>query len=178
MPPVRLHLLSIDPRMIIIKPVTQDHAGHLKAIRLRALKDTPLAFGSTYAKESAFTDADWQNRITTWTRPRAIGYLAMDGENPCGLCACFIEQDDVTQAHLVSMWVAPTYRRQKIGEQLVTTALNWATAANTKTITLNVTSTNESAIRFYEKLGFTKTGNIGPYPNDPALFEYEMARKL
>ena len=163
--------------MVIIKSLTSDDTKHLKAIRLR-LKDTPLAFGSTYAKESAFTDADWQNRITTWTREGSIAYLAMEGETPIGICACFLEKHDATQAHLVSMWVAPTHRRQKIGEQLVTTVLEWAAQLTAQTISLNVTSVNESAIRFDEKLGFAKTGKTEPYPNDPALFEYEMIRTL
>jgi hypothetical protein len=43
---------------------------------------------------------------------------------------------------------------------------------------LMVTSKNSTAIRFYEQCGFAMTGNTGPYPNDPALFEYEMAKSL
>ncbi|KUJ20547.1 uncharacterized protein LY89DRAFT_640184 [Mollisia scopiformis] len=34
-----------------------------KAIRLYALKTAPEAFGSTYAREIAFTDEDWYNRL-------------------------------------------------------------------------------------------------------------------
>jgi ribosomal protein S18 acetylase RimI-like enzyme len=43
---------------------------------------------------------------------------------------------------------------------------------------LTVTSVNHGAIRFYERLGFRKTGKTEPYPNDPAIFEYEMLLAL
>jgi ribosomal protein S18 acetylase RimI-like enzyme len=41
-----------------------------------------------------------------------------------------------------------------------------------------VTSRNDAAMRFYERLGFKRTGRTEPYPDDPALVEYEMARPL
>jgi len=41
-----------------------------------------------------------------------------------------------------------------------------------------VTSNNERAIRFYERLGFAKTGRTEPYPNDLAIIEYEMLRPV
>jgi hypothetical protein len=34
------------------------------------------------------------------------------------------------------------------------------------------------ATLFYQHLGFVRTGHTKPYPNDPALVEYEMARSL
>jgi ribosomal protein S18 acetylase RimI-like enzyme len=43
---------------------------------------------------------------------------------------------------------------------------------------LMVTSSNQPAIQFYERLGFTMTGRVQPYPNDPGLSEYEMEKSL
>src|SRR5262245_44773734 len=39
---------------------------------------------------------------------------------------------------------------------------------------LIVTSNNDVAIGFYNRLGFTFTGKTGPYRNDPALTDLEM----
>jgi ribosomal protein S18 acetylase RimI-like enzyme len=41
-----------------------------------------------------------------------------------------------------------------------------------------MTSTNQSAILFYETLGFSQTGRTEPYPNDPSLIELEMTCRL
>ena len=36
-----------------------------RELRLRALADSPDAFGSTYEREAARTDAEWEDRLTT-----------------------------------------------------------------------------------------------------------------
>jgi ribosomal protein S18 acetylase RimI-like enzyme len=41
-----------------------------------------------------------------------------------------------------------------------------------------VTSDNAPALAFYQRLGFTLTGHTEPYPNDPALIEYQMSRSI
>jgi len=41
-----------------------------------------------------------------------------------------------------------------------------------------VTNNNFAAIAFYKRLGFAPTGHTEPYPNDPALIEYEMSKPL
>ena len=41
-----------------------------------------------------------------------------------------------------------------------------------------VTSNNDAAMRFYESLGFVRTGRTEPYPNDAALVEFEMMRSI
>jgi ribosomal protein S18 acetylase RimI-like enzyme len=164
--------------MIILKPITPADITSFKSVRLRALQDTPLAFGSTYAKESQLTDADWQKRVNQWNSDRATAYLAWDGPHPCGIAAGFLDTDDPTAAHLVSMWVALTHRRRGVGQLLVNRILDWARSQNVRALSLMVTCTNNPAILFYEKIGFTNTGRTEPYPNDASLMEYEMMRTI
>ena len=56
--------------------------------------------------------------------------------------------------------------------------LEWARGRSARALQLMVTSNNEPAMRFYERLGFTRTGRTEPYPNDPAVIEFEMARRI
>ena len=149
-----------------------------KDVRLRALQDTPTAFSSTLARESKLSDKDWKTRAGQWSDPKSVGYLAIDGESACGIAAGMIDKDDATQAHLLSMWVAPTYRRNGVGRALVEAILGWAGKQNLQTMQLLVTSNNEGAIEFYRRLGFTLTQRTEPYANDPDLFNYEMIRTI
>jgi ribosomal protein S18 acetylase RimI-like enzyme len=76
------------------------------------------------------------------------------------------------------MWTAPTYRQQGIGRLLVKEVGGWASLRKARRLLLMVTSDNEPAIRFYERLGFIRTGRTERYPNDSAVIEYEMARPI
>jgi ribosomal protein S18 acetylase RimI-like enzyme len=163
---------------IAIEPITPLNAFVFKAVRLRALQDAPHAFGSTYAKESQLTDADWIQRVERWNGESGAGFLAMDQGIACGIAGSFLDQNDATRAQLIAMWTAPTHRQRGVGRLLVNAVLNWALRRNASMLQLMVTSINEPAIGFYERLGFTRTGRTEPYPNDPTVIEYEMSRPI
>ena len=162
--------------MITLERITAQNAMVFKAVRLRALQDTPSAFGSTYAKESQFADSEWVKRDDNMTGERSLGFLAIDEGVACGIAACFLDQVDATQGQLISMWTALTHRHQGVGRLLVNEILEWARRRGVRILRLMVVCNNEGAIKFYERLGFTRTGRTEPYPNDPALIEYEMSR--
>ena len=164
--------------MILIEPIAVHNVAVFKEVRLRALRDTPSAFGSTYARESQLTDAQWIERAIRWNGEKGIGFLAMDDGVACGIAGSFLDEDDATRAQLISMWTASTHRRQGVGRLLVDEVAGWARLRGAHTLQLMVTSVNEPALRFYERLGFTRTGRTGPYPNDLNVIEYEMARAI
>jgi ribosomal protein S18 acetylase RimI-like enzyme len=164
--------------MISIVPITAQNFLVFKAVRLRALQDSPFAFGSTYAREAEFTDDEWRRRAENWNGVMGAGFLAMDENEACGIVGSFLEAMDRTQARLVSMWTAPTHRMRGVGALLVRAAENWARGAGANTMSLMVTSNNQPAQLFYERLGFAFTGVREPWPNDPAFFEHEMSRRI
>jgi ribosomal protein S18 acetylase RimI-like enzyme len=137
-----------------------------------------LAFGSTYAGESLFSDADWLKRAAQWSSERSVGYLAMLANAPCGIAATFLDETDPRVAHLVSMWVDPSHWRTGVGRILVDAIRAWAEKRGVHTLLLNVTSSNATAIEFYKRNGFAFTGKTEPYPNDPQLCEYVMSLAL
>ncbi len=181
--PVREHvfagyLSNNKHSMIVLEPITTQNVFVFKEVRLRALRDVPTAFGSTYARESQLTDAEWIDRAIRWNGEKGIGFLAIDDGVACGIAGSFLDPDDSTRAQLISMWTASTHRRQGVGRLLVDEVAAWARLRGAQTLQLMVTSVNEPAMRFYERLGFMRTGHTGPYPNDPAVIEYEMARAI
>lgn len=163
--------------MIAVQPVTHQNVMIFKTLRLRALQDSPMAFGSTYARESELTDKDWMDRAASWNGERSILYIAMneDDGHGCGIAGSHLDPDDPTRAHLISMWTATKYRRRGIGRVLVEEIIGWARLRGASALELLVTSENHPAIQFYRRLGFTFSGRTEPYPNDPALIEREMS---
>jgi len=162
--------------MISLQLVSPANAMLFKTLRLRALRDTPTAFSSTYSHESSLTDEQWIERVQEWSSNRSTTYIAMDVESPCGIVSGFLDRDNPMLAHLASMWVAPSHRRSGIGRTLVNAIFEWARLHGAGTLQLTVTSSNDPAIQFYKSLGFAPTGKIAPYRNDPALNDIEMIR--
>ncbi len=163
---------------VLIERIMRQNALAFKGARLRALKDSPTAFSSTYADESRDTDEDWLQRADRWSGDRSTSFLALDCGTPCGIVGAFLDREDPRRAHLVSMWVAPTHRRRGVGRALVHAVLDWARSRDAQTVCLAVTSNNDTAFTFYRSLGFSFTGSTEPYPNDPNLFEREMSRPI
>jgi len=164
--------------MLTLERISPENVAAFKATRLSALQDSPTAFGSTYAKEVKLSDADWCQRAIDWSNQRSTGYLAMEEGTPCGIGAAFLDAKDTEKAHLVSMWVAPAQRGKGVGLALVSAIRSWAKDHGARTLRLSVTNNNDRAIEFYRRIGFSMTGKTEPYPNDPALFEYEMSQNL
>ncbi|MES2390001.1 MAG: GNAT family N-acetyltransferase [Acidobacteriota bacterium] len=164
--------------MPTLTPITPAHAALYKQARLLALADNPSAFGSTYARESQLTDADWLTRCNSLDNITRTAFLALEGEppnqTPCGLVACFRDPADPTHAEVISMWVAPTHRRTGLSRRLLDTVREWAETQSITNLHLKVVSNNQPAIAFYHHYGFTFTGRSSPYPNDPRFYDLEM----
>ena len=162
----------------VLERITPENTLLYRITRLRALQESPLAFGSTYAGESQLTESDWLERSAKWSRSNSIGYLAMDRGLPCGLLLSHLDEHDHRKAHLISMWVSPSHRRTGVGNTLIAAVQDWAEKRGVTELLLMVTSSNTTAIRFYERLGFSMTGYTEPYPNDAKLVEYEMSKNI
>ena len=59
--------------MNFIERVTAENALVFKDVRLRALKEFPTAFSSTFAKESQISDEEWIQRAVRWSSDGAVG---------------------------------------------------------------------------------------------------------
>lgn len=164
--------------MILLHQITPDLVDPFRTVRLRALRDCPVAFAATYATESRLTQKEWLDRSRRWASATSVGYLAEDDGFFCGIVAAYHNASQASRVHLAATWVDPMYRCQGVGRTLLTAATAWACAHKACDLQLMVTSTNNKAIRFYERSGFLKTGIRVPYPNDPSLSQEEMMRLL
>ncbi len=80
-----------------------------------------------------------------------------------------------------ALYVLEGYQGQGIGKRLINSALSWLDATKTAVI-LEVVSTNNPAINFYERRGFVKSRDLPTPPKDQApdgipIPHIEMVRK-
>src|ERR1700761_6764138 len=122
--------------MVTLHQITPALSASYKTVRLRALQDTPSAFGSTYSRESQFSETDWHSRAANLCTPQSIGYLAHHQNEYCGIACGFLDKRDPRSAELVSMWVAPNHRRTGTGKQLVDAIESWARLCPAHTLRL------------------------------------------
>ncbi len=142
-----------------------------REIRLRALKEAPKAFASTFEREEAFDREVWTSRLTG---DAVVNLLALDDGRPVGMTSARIEEKDAAQ--LLGMWVAPEARGREVGRLLIEEVVRWAREHHLGELGLWVTETNQSARALYEKNGFRPTGGRQPLPSDPSLMEIELVR--
>ncbi len=160
---------------ISIRSMTTADLVVFRSIRLEALRESPLAFASTFLEESALSDEQWLERLRRMEAGETCGFLALSDDTPCGLVGGVVEGEDVL---LVSMWVAPAARGKRVGRALIHAVEGWTIRKNRSRIHLHVTDGNDAALRLYTRCGFIDSGLRLPYPNDPSIEEIEMVKEL
>ena len=162
-----------------IRRIRNDEGLRLRALRLRALADSPMAFGATLAEEEAFDERVWHERAAGGaTGVDRITFVAERGAEWIGIATGLAKSVEPSGPMLVGMFVAPEERGRGVGAMLVEAIVDWARAANATELCLWVTSTNAAAISLYRRCGFESTGEDRPRRLTPSVVEIEMVRHL
>ena len=164
-----------------IRRIRADEGPLLRVLRLRALADAPMAYGSTLAHEQGYTADLWRERAVGASRgcDRATFIAERDG-HWVGLATGLARFEDRQSPGplLVGMFVDSTVRRLGVGIVLVEAVSGWARACGASRLTLWVTSGNDPAVALYHRCGFGLTGITRPLAHTPALTECEMILNL
>lgn len=131
----------------------------LRAIRLRALADSPDAFGTTLDEAGVLPIEDWQRQLA-----QLVTFIARTDERDVGIIRTAHHDERDATAWLLSMWVSPEMRRKGIASSLVDSVVAWARGEGRRRIVLDVTETNAAAIALYRAKGFSPNGTIGMLP--------------
>ena len=131
----------------------------LRDIRLKALSDTPNAFGSTLEKEREYSEVDWRLRLE---RNNCATFVAFtDDKKAIGL---IVSAPYGHELGIFAMWVDSTERRKGVGGRLIDAVIQWAKEKGGEKLRLDVADENLSAIKLYESKGFQRTGVTGTLP--------------
>ncbi|HEX5901075.1 MAG TPA: GNAT family N-acetyltransferase [Solirubrobacteraceae bacterium] len=142
-----------------VRRLRAGEAALLRDVRLAALRDAPMAFGSTLAREEAFAPDVWEKRAAAGAA--GIEQVVLVAEPEAGLAMGRLD-DDPTAAGLYSMWVAPHARGEGVARALVEAVIAWATERGARTLTTSVAEGNAGAARLYTSTGFADTGRREP----------------
>ena len=158
--------------MMRFEQLTQDEGPRLRSIRLRALQDAPDAFGTTFEQASANSDEVWARQVVELPT-----FVAVDDGRDVAMVRCARDQHSADTGWLLSMWVAPEFRRAHVGAVLVDLVLVWARANDISRLLLDVADLNAPAIALYEAKGFMPNGKSGSMPS-PRQHILEHQREL
>ncbi len=155
---------------ISLERIRPDQAGLLRDVRLRALREAPYAFGTRYEDALNEPPDDWTATARASARGNSRAYfLALDqGTSGDGSANRGVRMNGAltavgmvqarrrppTDCLLFSMWVAPEVRRLGVGRELVQAVADWGSGWGAQRVVLWVTTVNEGAQRFYERIGF------------------------
>jgi GNAT superfamily N-acetyltransferase len=141
---------------VTVRQTTEDDWKAWRDLRLRALQDTPTAFGSTYDREAAFTEDDWKDRLRN---PESASLLAFVDDVAVGMGGGF--RDLPGWLHVVAMWTDPSWRGHGAGRAVLEHLKSWSAAQGLR-VHLDVETSNQGARRLYERAGFVATGETRP----------------
>ena len=144
---------AMEPELRVASPGDWED---FRAVRLRALEDSPTAFGATLAEAAAHPDDVWRDRLGG-PGPTLLAYV--DG-GPAAMGGLFAPEDSA-EAFVWGMWVAPEARGQGLGRAILGELVRHAEELD-RSVLLHVTEGNDGARRLYESHGFAPTGEWEP----------------
>ena len=159
----------------VIKELSENDWRVYKAIRLRALAESPDSFGSTWEREASFTPVHWKSRLNAVSEKNStIAVVATKNDMYIGLLSGVIQKSDSSRANLYQMWVDPTCRGLGVGTALIDEVRSWAVERDARKLLLSVTTVNIEAMSLYKSIGFVPVGSTEALRPDSTLQSQAM----
>ncbi len=135
-----------------LRRLSPDDWAVLRDVRLRALADSPDAFGSTLGREQGLDEKEWRRRLV-----RPVWVVEANGR-PVAMAGAFSSEGMLM---VWGMWTDPGHRRRGYARALLD-ALVGEAVADGRLVSLHVNLANPGARAFYESYGFVGTGELEP----------------
>jgi L-amino acid N-acyltransferase YncA len=134
-----------------VDALAADDWAILRDVRLRALKDAPAAYISTYEDVACWTEAQWRDCFATavWVVLRSDGRII-------GVASSLRDDERPTERHLESVWVEPGHRRTGALRAILQYLVDLE--PDVEDWLLWVLDGNAEALAVYKRLGFEPTG--------------------
>lgn len=138
-----------------IRPLEKDDWVQFKTLRLEALREYPEAFGSSFEEESVMSDEELKASF------KSCDVFGCFIENTLVGCAGFFVLSSLLKMRhrgvLCTIYTKPAFRKQGIADALVKTLIHHA-KGRVEQLHLTVVTSNQMALKVYERNGFTVYG--------------------
>lgn len=152
-------MLSEAETTPVVERLGKGDGQRLRAIRLRALRDEPDAFGSTFEDIEARSPESWDRDVV-----EIAAFIATKGGRDIGLVRGTRHDTCSDAGYLISLWVEPESRRSGVGSALVDAVVGWAQSHGLERLFLDVGERNGRAIGLYTRKGFEPNGVSATLP--------------
>lgn len=142
----------------VIRPLTANDAAVFRTLRIMALRESPDVFTASIEEEEAFSEDEMAARAV----PEAPGVFlgAFAGGELVGMAGYIANSRPKTRHKgvMVAVYVAPQWRAEKLGHQLVEAVIGHARSVGATLLHCTVRADNVPARRLYLSLGFVPYG--------------------
>lgn len=172
--------MEIHPRQKMnIREIQAGDWAAFKAIRLKALQDSPHAFGGTHAEESQLSDEQWQQRARFYQEDEHTCFvLGFASGSAVAMAGAYRDKAKANVAHIYSVWTDPVWRGKGESQKLIDALADWALRSGLPVMEGYVTSSNARALGFYRQVGFELTDESIPLRWDASVKQILIRRKL
>lgn len=142
----------------------------VEGVRIRTMTEADLPHVVTV--DGASFDPLWHNSHETLKRALAQSLFATVAENDQGVIGYQVTTGSNTRAHLARLAVHPDVQKRGVGSAILGDLFTRLVQNGYLKLTVNTQSDNQTSLNLYNKLGFTRTGEVYPvYTFDvPAYF--------
>ena len=167
--------------MITLRLLAKEDAASYRRVRLLGLRESPAAFSASYAHEEKMSRDDFGRRLEPTPVHWVVG--AFEDADLVGVIGFMRDGGDKLRhkGFIWGMYVIPTARGRGVGRALIEAALKRIDALpGLRSLRLAVGTSNEVAIRLYEKFGFMRYGEEDEALCVDSVFhsQYHMVRKI
>ena len=164
---------------VSVRPMREDEAEAVRAMRLRALQSAPDAFGSRYEDELAVSPDQYERRTRRTIESNDLEILVAETSGELvGMCFVHLLAEDHTCGDVGGMWVEEQYHGRGVGRALLAESEAWSLARGAVAIILWVTEGNSTAQGLYESAGYRPTGRDNVHPVRNWLTVFQMQKQL
>ncbi len=166
---------------IKISPLSITDWTAYKALRLKALEESPLAFLDSFEEALNKVDDHWIRHLQA-DKHSSITLFARENKNLVGMCAILFNSKNKHKhvAEIGGNYVDKAYRGKGIGGLLMQEIINAAVnQSGIKKINLQVVVSQKPAIKLYQKFGFRKVGKLtGEFLCEGKYYDILIMEKL